>query len=187
LNWVGVVTAGAAGLAAVLAGVNLYVSGRRELDKWTRETLIEVLALFLDASFKLASDCRASTREPLPQPELDRLRASIFAAHSAENRALTRLRLLATPRVVKDTQTLMESEYRLAESCLQEPFVQGDFDTRVNSVRQGRSRFLESARLALGLREATGTGDFDSNISWSTLRARSNISGVEQRDSADPE
>ena len=35
----GVATAGAAGLAAVLAGVNLYVSGRRELDKWTREAL----------------------------------------------------------------------------------------------------------------------------------------------------
>ena len=45
-------TGGAAGLAAVLAGVNLYVSGRRELHKWTREALVEALVIFLDTSFK---------------------------------------------------------------------------------------------------------------------------------------
>jgi hypothetical protein len=68
VNWVGAVTAGAASLAAVLAGVNLYVSGRRELNKWTRETLIEIFSLFLDASFKHASACRAISLESRRNP-----------------------------------------------------------------------------------------------------------------------
>jgi hypothetical protein len=46
----GAVTAGAAGLAAILAGVNLYVSGRREVHKWTHEALVEALVIFLDTS-----------------------------------------------------------------------------------------------------------------------------------------
>jgi hypothetical protein len=182
VNWVGAVTAGAAGLAAVLAGVNLYLSGRRELNKWTRETLIEIFALFLDASFKHASACRAISLESPPQSERDRLRAAIFAAHSEENRALTRLRLLAPPRVVKDARTLIESEYWLAKSCLYETISQENYNVKISPVRQGRSQFLEAARLALGLREPSGTGGFDSNASWSKLRISLDMSSGEQEE-----
>jgi hypothetical protein len=47
-----IISAVAASLAAVLAGVNLVVSGRREHAKWARETLVEVLVDFVDASFE---------------------------------------------------------------------------------------------------------------------------------------
>ena len=50
MNVVGAVTAGAARLAAILAGVNLYVSGRRKMNKWTRETLVGIFVAFLDAT-----------------------------------------------------------------------------------------------------------------------------------------
>jgi hypothetical protein len=102
LNVIGTVTAAAAGLAAILAGVNLYVSGRRELNKWRCETLVEILVVFLDASFRQAGACRTIMRGPLTQPERNRLRKEILAAHDAENVALTRLRLLAPPQVVED-------------------------------------------------------------------------------------
>lgn len=182
MNWVGAITAGAAGLAAVLSGVNLYLSGRRELNRWTRETLIERLALFLDASFKLTSACGAISRQSPSQSERDNLRAAIFAAHSQENSALTELRLLAPPRVVENARTLIDSEYWLAESCLLESLSQDDLDTKINAVRQSRSQFLESARLALGLREPSGTGDFDSNTSWGKLRTALNITAAEQKE-----
>jgi hypothetical protein len=37
------VTAGAASVAALLSGRNLYVSGRRAEHRWNREALIEAL------------------------------------------------------------------------------------------------------------------------------------------------
>jgi hypothetical protein len=46
-----VLTAGAASVAALLSGVNLYVSGRREEQRWNREALIEAFVTFVGASF----------------------------------------------------------------------------------------------------------------------------------------
>jgi hypothetical protein len=74
----------------------------------------------------------------------------------------------------------MESEYRLAKSCLLGPVSQEDYDIKISPVRQGRSKFLEAARLALGLREPFGTGDFDS--SWSKLHISLDISPEEQEE-----
>jgi hypothetical protein len=48
-----VLTAGAASVAALLSGVNLYVSGRREEQRWNREALIEAFVTFVGASFFL--------------------------------------------------------------------------------------------------------------------------------------
>jgi hypothetical protein len=79
MDVIGAVTAGAAGLAALLAGVNLYVSGRRELDKWTREALVEALVVFLDSSFKQSGLC-ASFTSPSPRAEdSERLRTAVLS------------------------------------------------------------------------------------------------------------
>jgi len=56
------VTAGAAGIAALLSGINLYVSGRREEHRWNREALIEAFVTFLGASFTLNAACTAGAR-----------------------------------------------------------------------------------------------------------------------------
>jgi hypothetical protein len=53
-----VVSAIAACLAAVLSGASLLISGRREQTQWTRETLVETLALFLDKSYVTIIDAR---------------------------------------------------------------------------------------------------------------------------------
>jgi hypothetical protein len=170
MDWVGAATAGAAGLAAVLAGANLYLSPRQELDKWTREILIEVLTAFLDASFAHSSACRKIYRLAPALEERNELRSSILAAHSKETEALTRLRILSPPPVVRAAHILFEAEYRLSEPCFLDDTPADSYDTMILSVRQCRAQFIEAARSALGLRKITGTGSYDSNVRWSTLR-----------------
>ena len=47
--------AGAASVAALLSGVNLYVGDRREEHRWNREALIEAFVTFVGG--KLFSQC----------------------------------------------------------------------------------------------------------------------------------
>jgi hypothetical protein len=174
MDVIGAVTAGAAGLAAVLAGVNLYVSGRRELDKWTRETLVDTFALFLDASFKHGTVCHTILVDSPPEPELYRLREAEIAAHNAEAAALTRLRLLAPAQVVEDARALINFEYQLAESCFSDPPRTADTAAVSGPIRKARRQFLESARATLGLRETAGTGSFDTTNNWRAFRTKVN-------------
>jgi hypothetical protein len=172
MDWIGAVTACAAGLAAVFAGVNLYISGRRELDKWTRETLIEIFATFLDASFAHSSACRdfclassSQTRESSQQ------RSVILATHNRETEILTRLRILAPPPVVQAALNLFDAEYGLSEPCFKDdPISIETYYALIRPVHHSRARFIEAARSALGLRKVTDTSSFDKNVRWSTLR-----------------
>jgi hypothetical protein len=85
LNTVSAVTAAAAGLAAVLSGVNLWLAGRREINKWVRETLIEIFTIFFDASFTHASTCRRILlNESSSVQERRELQENIFKAHATE-------------------------------------------------------------------------------------------------------
>jgi hypothetical protein len=170
MDWVGAATAGAAGLAAVFAGANLYLSPRQDLDKWTRETLIEVLTAFLDASFAHSSACRNVYRHAPDLAEHNELRNRILAAHSKETEALTRLRILAPPSVVEAALILFEAEYQLSEPCFIDDTSADPYEALILSVRQRRALFIEAARSALGLRKITGTGSYESTVRWSTLR-----------------
>jgi hypothetical protein len=172
VDWVGAVTAGAAGIAAVLAGVNLYVSGRRELDKWTRETLIETLAAFLDGSFNHSNACSAIFVFSSENQERNQLRSVIITAHDAEIEALTRLRILAPPALVEAALVLLEAEYSLAEHCFGDVIQSDAYHVLSDSTKQCRTRFIETARSALGLRNISGAGSFDigPGPSWTTLR-----------------
>ena len=181
MNVVGAVTAGAASLAAVLAGVNLYVSGRREINKWTRETLVEIFVAFLDASFKHGAICRTLLRDAPPEPKRHSLRADVVAAHDMEADALTRLRLLATSRVITAAQALIEAEHTLAAACFVDPLPPlQDAENLLDRVRQVRVNLVESARSALRLRDTTGSDHYGSTSSWRELRA--SLEGGEQQD-----
>lgn len=57
-----ILSAVAARLAAVLAGVNLYVTGRRELTKWAREVLVDAFTALLTGSFQGVDACKRATR-----------------------------------------------------------------------------------------------------------------------------
>jgi hypothetical protein len=174
VDWVGAMTAGAAGIAAVLAGVNLYVSGRREFDKWTRETLIEILTAFLDGSFSLSNACETINVLAPQIHERARLRTDIIASHDTETDALTRLRVLAPPPLVHAALVLLEVEYDLAAHCFLEVIQSDAYNELRGVVNQSRARFIEAARLGLGIREITGTSSFDKGPgpSWTTLRGR---------------
>ena len=179
MDWIGAATAGAAGLAAVLAGANLYLSPRQELDKWTRETLIEILTAFLDASFSHSSTCRKIHELAPALQERNELRRSVLAAHSKETEALTRLRILSPPSVVKAAHMLFEAEYRLSEPCFLGNASVDGYNALILPVRQCRAEFIEAARSALGLRNVTGTGFYESQVRWSILRRLLQESEVE--------
>jgi hypothetical protein len=174
VDWVGAVTAGTAGIAAVLAGINLYISGRREFDKWTRETLIEIVTAFLDGSFNLSNACEAINVLAPQLHERARLRKHIIASHDTETEALTRLRILAPPPLVHAALVLFEVEYDLAAHCFLETIQSDAFNELRGVMNQSRARFIEAARLALGIRHITGTSSFDKGPgpSWTTLRGR---------------
>jgi hypothetical protein len=169
---VGAVTAGAAGLAAVFAGLNLYLSGRRELNKWARDTLVELFVAFLDASFKHDGACGVLLRTSPPDSQRHRLQAAAIAAHDLELETLTQLRLLAPAEAVRAAMALLETEYQVAASCFLESSPQPeDPDSLFVPVQQARARFLEAARSALRLRDVAGTGHFARSTMWRDLRS----------------
>jgi hypothetical protein len=174
MNWIGIVSASAAGLAAILAAVNLYISDRRELNKWTRESLIETLTVFLDASFRHASACRKTYSASPDDYGTNKLRRAILAAHEIENSTLTRLRILAPPSVVQAAIKLLEVEYHLAEPCFRRSAENENslatYYQLIDSVHEQRQKFIQAARASLGLRHTSGTGIVDRSVRWSTLR-----------------
>jgi hypothetical protein len=114
VDLIGAVTAGAAVLAAALAAVNLYITGRREIHKWTREALVEALVLFLDTSIKQGGMCAAERSwDSLPDSERYRIRRDVIAVHDLQTEILTRLRLLAPSRVVTAAQAVHEAGHEL--------------------------------------------------------------------------
>jgi hypothetical protein len=86
--------------------------------------------------------------------------------------ALTRLRLLATSRVVRAAQALLEAEHTLATACFADPLPPTeDHESLLKSVRQARTHFVEAARSALQLRDPTGSDHYGSFTSWHEMRA----------------
>jgi hypothetical protein len=139
---VGAVTACAAGLAAIFAGANLYLSGRREFNKWTRDTLVELFVTFLDASFKHGSACGVMLRTSPPSSQRHSLQQAAVTAHELEVETLTRLRLLAPAEAVRAAMALLETERQVAAPCFLESVPQHeDPETLFQSVQQGPGTF----------------------------------------------
>lgn len=170
---IGAVTAGAAGLAAVLAGVNLYISGRRELHKWTRETLLEALVIFLDTSFKLSDVCaHAASWNSLPDLERNRLRKTVIVAHDLQTETLTRLRLLAPSHVVIAAESLHRASHELVFICFIEPLQSTEVkESALLLVQRARQQFLESARSTLRLTDTAAISHGLPSIGWHEFRS----------------
>jgi len=172
MDVIGAVTAGAAGLAALLAGVNLYVSGRRELDKWTREALVEALVVFLDASFKQSGLCASFTSPSPLAEEGERLRTAVIATHDLQTDTLTRLRLLAPSRVVAAAESLHQADHELVTLCFIELVTQSEaIDARRTLIRRARQQFLESARSTLRLGDTASIGHKHIDTLWYKFRS----------------
>jgi hypothetical protein len=67
------ISAIAAIAAAVFAGVNLWITGRREHSQWARQALVESLVEFMNASFDVTRAC-AQGRQLSKQEELQELK-----------------------------------------------------------------------------------------------------------------
>lgn len=169
----GMVTAGAAGLAAVLAGINLWVSGRRERNKWTRDTLVEVFVTFMDASFKQDGVCtRVTSPDWMTDADRQYLRVAAVAAHDTETDTLTRLRLVAPSRVVAAAEALHEAEHGLVDMSFTDPLPPIEaLDSVRESVRSARARLLEEARLALRLRDTAAISHSHRGTGWYEFRS----------------
>jgi hypothetical protein len=169
----GLVTAGAAGLAAVLAGANLWISGRRELNKWKREALVEAFVTFLDASFKQNGTCTKLTSPGLKtSTERHRLHIAAVEAHDMETDTLTRLRLLAPSRLIAAAEALHEAEHRLVATCFTQPLpLEETLDTVRLAARSARVKLLESARQALRLRDTAAIGHSHRGTGWYEFRS----------------
>jgi hypothetical protein len=161
MNMIGAVTAGAAALAAILAGVNLYVTGQREHHKWTRDTLVELFVTFLDASFKHGSACSALLRATPGDGGPHQLHRTVLATHNVEMETVTRLRILAPARIVAAAQALIVSEHALAAAAFSKKKTLAEDDIRnlYSPVERARAEFLESARTALRVKKVAGTGN----------------------------
>ena len=103
-----VIAAAGASVAAVLSGANIYVGWRWQHQSWVRETLHECLVTFMDASFAMGGACSvaARTRQSDPDNNLSRLHEDASSEHQRLLEAMTRIRFLANPAVVRAAEDL---------------------------------------------------------------------------------
>jgi hypothetical protein len=151
-----IISAAAASVAAFLTAINLVVSGRRDHAKWARNTLIEVLVDFLDASFESKDAVERAIREGEPESWSTASQASRREEAKVAQRRMrvmqSRLRLLAPPDVMDAAHRLrIETNRYLA-------LLDGPLDTareRELGMRRDlwvpRQEFLNQAKRALAL------------------------------------
>jgi len=103
------VAAVASVLAAVLSGVTLWLSGKRENRRWKRDAVLDSVVDFLDASFEAPSGYSLAKLRADALDEDDRQR--LEAAHTKMLHALTRLRVLAPPMVVSLAEQVHKADF----------------------------------------------------------------------------
>jgi hypothetical protein len=151
-------SAGAAGLAALLSGVNLFVSSRREVVKWRREALSEAFVSLLDASFRGKDICKRYCNEY-------RRSEAAASAHQADlvsetdevlrmmREDLTRLRLLAPKSVLDSCKELYKRNHDFLDLVKGKPDGIRDLeDMRIRlEIRSARNAAVTSAKALMRL------------------------------------
>jgi len=115
------IAAVAASLAALLAGVNLYMSGRREQAKWRRDTLVDVFVDFLKSSFEIsdaADEIILTTGSSSPGTPTPVHRSKLRELHDQQTALLTRMRLLADRGSLEAAQNLHLVDHARADSAI---------------------------------------------------------------------
>lgn len=148
--------AAAAAVAAILAGLNLFFSGRHERTRWIRETLVEVYVGFLAISAErsdIAIRAVRSQRAGNPRA-LAELREQSDSAHGRHLDLLTRLRLLANAQVIRAAQELHERDDALSKLA----FGSGsssdeDLNHMWSALWSERVRVIEAIRGSIHLRQ----------------------------------
>jgi hypothetical protein len=149
-----ILSAIAAAIAAVLAGLGLYVSGRREHRQWLRNSLVDSYVNYLTASFESGGREVLLARLRGEQiASLDEYRQHASKAHDRQTDVLTRLRIIAPPAVVEAAVALHAVDHLVADTALASSAVP-DNDTW-QQLRQhqssAQSAFVDQARHSLRL------------------------------------
>jgi hypothetical protein len=155
LNAASLLSAGAATIAAILAALNLYISGRRERNRWARDALVDVFVIFLNAGFDGVSACNrlAELGELHVDEEAPDYRERIAGAHQTETEMLTKMRLLTSPAVIEAAMRLHVATHTYVDSIERNlPGVpQDERDAAQEQVWRARRSFLAAAKTEIGL------------------------------------
>jgi hypothetical protein len=157
----------AASVAAVLAGLNLYFSGRREHSRWARESLVEAFVTYLSASFDVGKACSGAIRQRSGGVSVEDLKEQAEQTertlHEIQMTTLTRIRLLSTQRVTEAAQALHGQDHAYLTLAFEETDLPST--DKIAAVKAGlssaRERMINEARQALSLR---GRARFEENL-----------------------
>ena len=149
------ISAVAATVAAILAGINIYLIRRNENVKWAREALVDSFTSFLSASFESKDRIKLAVRTALTDPgspEIARLRREADEVERTMRDLQTRLRLLTGDEVVAAAQELRFAvrDYIDFAASLDEVDAVADKQLRVKLWRR-REAFIAAAQKALAL------------------------------------
>lgn len=104
-----ILSAIAATIAAALAGLTLYVTGRRDHLHWIRESLVDSYEKYLTASFEApAHRGRQARLCGIEGQDLDEYRTQAAEAHHRQTDALTKLRMIAPATVVAAAEAALD-------------------------------------------------------------------------------
>jgi hypothetical protein len=147
----------AATAAAVFAGVNLFISGRREHRQWARQALVESLVAFMNASFDVGRACRQLKARASEQERQKFKQETEAVLHEAQLPILTRLRLLSPPRVANAAHAVHAQDHVRISIALEvskrQDSVPSDIrETAQEKLREARLSMINEARRALHLR-----------------------------------
>lgn len=146
------VSAIAAVIAASLAGANLYLNGRREDRRWARETLVELFASYLDASFRWSGTVAHEGGQQILEDVATERRRHADQAHHDQTAILTRLRLLAPKPVVDAAIVLHGAGHDLADLTKRVPLPAADEFLACDKVLwAARLTLIAEAKKTLGL------------------------------------
>jgi hypothetical protein len=152
-----------AGVALVVSVVTLWVSGHRERRQWRRDATCDALAELLDGSFGVGSRNALAARRGSADLEsyVERARNKL----AAQNRARSRLRLVADKAVVQAADRLHEADLAIGSAVLlrSTPPTDQEYDELRAAVKSARRELIRISRRSIGLRgdvvlEAEDTG-----------------------------
>jgi len=150
----------AATAAAVFAGVNLWLLGRREHSQWARQALVESLVKFMNASFDVTRACARGDRlseQGSTLQELQELkRETEDALHEVQMPIITRLRLLCPPGVADTAVALHAQDHvriflTFEKTLIRPDALEAALKTARNNRREARLSMINEARRALRL------------------------------------
>jgi hypothetical protein len=148
-DWLTVVPLVVSAIAVVISALALVLSGRREDLRWKRQVLEETMVSLIDASFGYVD--LADLRAAKEGKDLSEYKERALDAHRVQLDALTRLRLLAKPKVLELAFELHDIEDQQYNIVFTEPVDSAEWERLQNQREKVRFDLSNACRRNLGL------------------------------------